>query len=899
MKNILHSKRTEILILVLFFLVSLRVINWFEYPQILIGGDSRPPLIQEAFSKRVVYAWDETDFGMPSVYAPRILVPSYFFMSVFQTFGASLYVAQMIALFLMFFLSSTLMFMFVKRLTNGNVVASFVAALYLTSNLHMVTDREVTAIAFLDLALMILPCLIAFTEGITRRSYKLIAFSGLLFVLTYGAFPNFRVALQCAIALAMVLMFISINKGLKIAYRREKASRRLGCSLDVNSLYVCLKYVSMFILAALLASIWIITMIWTNRGVFSQTYWQLGVTQSVLDIRLHDVLRLITKWGFYSGNLGQPYVPYANTYLQNPSIIFLSYLPPILAFASILVSKSRKLTIFFSATAALFLALSAGFNPFFSQLYLALASNIPLMLAFREPAEWSFFVIISFSILIGITISTLYHKFRRRTLRMLILSLIIIILLASAYPLTTGDVTRNYLNTNVKGAYFPDSYVELNNALSDEYWALLLPQRGTYDNYNFSGIPLNSGNPYPLIFSKPVISGLGTEYLQSNNSDLVSKIYESVANEEVNVAPEGNASASSIEKDRFVPAQTIDGNYSTRWASDYGVPQWLEIEWNTTQELSKIRIVFENAYANDYTIETWNNTKWTTQITAENNNNYYPEYTFSQLTPATKLRINFTKASPFNMVSIWELQAYANQREIVPEFLGMLGIKYLVLEKDLMSGNAYNLSELDLDQNENYVLARAWNEVDLYNNTHALQKLYTANNVLKYTTLDDMLQTISETKWETLQHSVIINSTSTSTIENSILVSPENFEWNELSPTSYTAHVESKGAFVLVFLESYDENWQVSVNGNPVSETNHYQVNAFANGWLINSTGELTISVQYEAQNVFFISVIASLVLPVLLLAFLVRKDIMRLGSLIHRRLKPRSANPKEQALRN
>jgi hypothetical protein len=153
-----------------------------------------------------------------------------------------------------------------------------------------------------------------------------------------------------------------------------------------------------------------------------------------------------------------------------------------------------------------------------------------------------------------------------------------------------------------------------------------------------------------------------------------------------------------------------------------------------------------------------------------------------------------------------------------------------------------------------------------------------------------MSQTIVETKWETLQHSVIINSTSTSIIENNILVPPENFEWNELSPTSYFAHVESKGAFVLVFLESYDENWKVSVNGDPVSETNHHQVNAFANGWLINSTGELTISVQIEAQNVFFASVIASLVLPALLFAFLGRKDLKKLGVLVYRRLKPCAA---------
>jgi hypothetical protein len=124
-----------------------------------------------------------------------------------------------------------------------------------------------------------------------------------------------------------------------------------------------------------------------------------------------------------------------------------------------------------------------------------------------------------------------------------------------------------------------------------------------------------------------------------------------------------------------------------------------------------------------------------------------------------------------------------------------------------------------------------------------------------------------------LQHTALLNSTLTNTIENNALVQPENFVWTELSPASYVAHVESKGPFVLVFLESYDEHWKVSVNGNPVSETNHQEVNAFANAWLIDSTGDVTITIQYETQNIFIIFAVASIVLPLLLLAFFSRKS--------------------------
>lgn len=872
------------------------MINWFEYPYIMVSGDVlRPPLTQEAFNKRVIYTWDETDFGMPSVYQPRILIPSYFFVTVFQNLGMDLFSSQLTAVFLMYFIASILMYVYVKQLTNGDIIAAFIAALFLTSNIYLISDREQTAIGLIDTMLMVLPCIVAFTQGIKKKSYTMMTFSGLLFVLTYGTFPNYRVTFLCFITAILTLLFMYVKNGLNVRYEKNGTSC-FTASLNIGLLRTYLKCLAVFIIALLLASAWIITLISANLNSLLTSLGNIAAPSSILKyIQLHDIPRLIAKWGFYSGAFRHPYVPYADIYLHNPLLIVLSYLPPILAFASVLARKSRRLTIYFSGVALLSLILVSAAIP---ELYSAFVSSLPLMIVFRESAQWLFFTVLSYSILIGIVISTLYHRFRKKVLQIITLSLIVIVLFSSSYPLITGDVTRNWLDTNIKGSFFPNSYAELDNALSDKYWALLLPQRSTYVVYNFTEGPLGCGNPYPLIFSKPIISGLGTEYVQSENLHLLYRVYGlMLTNGYENVAPEGNASGSSVEKDALVPTQAIDGDYNTRWASEHGMPQWLEIEWNKTQEFSKIRIVFENAYANDYTMETWNGSNRTTQIKVENNTNLQPEYVLSQLTPATRLRINFTKALPFNMVSIWELEVYT-QTEGLPKFLGMLGIKYLVLEKNLVSGNAYDVSELRLDQIKGFILTKEWDEVALYNNTYALQKLYTADNILNYTTLDGMFRIADKSGWETLQHSALLNSTSINRIKNNALVPPENFVWTEFSPTSYVAHVESKGAFVLVFLESYDEHWKVFVNGNPVSETNRQEVNAFANGWLINSTGDLTISIQYETQNVFFISVVASLVLPVLLLAFLRRKDIKRIGNLIGRRLKSMKVKSK-QRIRN
>ena len=739
-----RSKSMELLVLAVFFLLSLRILNWFEYPYILISGDFRPPLVHEAFVKHVLYAWNEIDFGVPSVYSPRIIDPFYLFMTGFQTVGVSLYASQVITVFLMYFLSSMLMYIFVKQLTNGNITASFVAALYSTSNVYLINDREVTAIGFIDVTLMILPCLITFVMGIKTRSYKLMAVSGILCALSYATFPNYRTTLICLIMLCLVSLFFYIGKGLQVSLYKG------GIPLNTTLPYRSLKLLAMFGIAFLLTSVWVAAITFSNFDVLTETYAEISTPQFIGGLKMYDVTRLIARWSFNSSALGKPYIPYKDMYLNNPLIIFSCYLPAILAFTSLLLLKKHKITIFFGSIAIVSLFLTSGFSfsKYGSSLYYDLM-GLPLLRVFREASNWIFFVIISFSILIGCTVSALCHRFKNKISRVLVVSLIATLLLSTSYPLMTGDIARNWLKPDIKGSYLPPSYAELNNLLSSEYWTILLPQRYAYTLYNFTDVPFGCGNPYPLIFSKPIISGAGTEYLQSGNRELINKLHE-------------------------------------------------------------------------------------------------------------QLRTNIT------------LNGF-------PKLLGMLGIKYLIVEKKIVYGNTYSIKELKLGENENFTMVRDWEEVALFEDAYALKKFYIADTILNFSTLNDMYGLIENSEWGTLQQSVFINTA----LPNKTLVPPKNFVWKEISPTRYEANVESKGSFILVFLESYDEHWKVYVNGNPVPETNHQEVNAFANGWLIDATGNLTITIQYETQNLLAMSVVASVVLPILLLIFLSRRDIKRVASLI------------------
>jgi hypothetical protein len=877
------EKKAELLIILFFCLFNLRVLNWFEYPNILISGDSRPPLNREAFLKRAFNTWDETDFGLLSVYQPRILDPYYLLITIIQTLGASLYLAQMITIFLMYSLSSILMYIYVKQITEGDKIAAFVAAIFLTSNIYLITDRDATAIPFIDTIMMILPSIVCFIKCIKEESYVLATVAGLLFILTYGTFPNYRTTLFGFLILTLTLIYIYGKNGIKVQYRKNETSS-VSFSLDTKLLCTHLKYLIVFCIAFLSASIWIFVSVSAGIKHFLTTLQNVSMPLWVIkSLKLYDVFRLIAKWGFYSGALGKPYVPYAESYFNNSLLVLSSYIPPILAFAAVLLPHSKKLTTYFSGIALLSLILISAPLP---ELYSSLTYYLPFMIVLRESAQWAILLIISYGVLLGKTVSFIHRNLSNSLLQVTTLCLILVLLIFTAYPLTTGDVSKNWLNPDYKGSYLPNSYVEINNVVSSEYWSLLIPLREIYVSYNLSKIPLNAGNPYPLIFSKPIISGLGTEYVQSQNLDLIKKIHEIMLNKRyINIAPYGTASASSNQNETLSSNLAMDRDYNTRWASAPSMPQWIEIAWNSTQELSKIRIIFESAFANDYVIETWNGTCWEKQIEVRNNTSLQPEYFFQQPIPTTKLRITFTKASAFNMVSIWELEAYA-QTEGVSKFLGILGIKHLILEKCLILGKAYDVSELHINQSKNFILIKEWNEIDLYDNTHALQKLYTATNILKYNTLDEMYNIIDETEWEKLQNSALINSTKIKNSEIYGLVSPENFTWEELSPTSYEAHVNSRGPFFLVLLQTYDEHWQVHVNGKPVPEEKHYKVNAFANGWLINETGNLTITIQYETQNLILISAIPSIIIPFSLIVFFGRKNLKKIGNILHSNLK-------------
>src|SRR4030067_1824715 len=208
----MRLRNAEFLILVIFLLVNLRVLNWFEPGYLVFGGDFRPPVVPSVFLQNALYAWNEVDWGVPSVYAARMLAPFFLLMTAFQGIGVDTLISEVLATYAIYILVTILIYVYIKRLTNGDLLAAFVGALFFTSNIHLIVDREQTAIGFVNMALMILPSIVAFTEGLKRKSLGLMTLSGFLFILTYAAFPNYRATVLCLITLLITIIALYINR---------------------------------------------------------------------------------------------------------------------------------------------------------------------------------------------------------------------------------------------------------------------------------------------------------------------------------------------------------------------------------------------------------------------------------------------------------------------------------------------------------------------------------------------------------------------------------------------------------------------------------------------------------------------------------------------------------------
>jgi hypothetical protein len=73
------------------------------------------------------------------------------------------------------------------------------------------------------------------------------------------------------------------------------------------------------------------------------------------------------------------------------------------------------------------------------------------------------------------------------------------------------------------------------------------------------------------------------------------------------------ATASSTESTAFPAPSAVDGNSGTRWSSQFGDPQWLQVDLGSSRQICQVVLTWETAYGKAFQIQTSDDAAtWTT-----------------------------------------------------------------------------------------------------------------------------------------------------------------------------------------------------------------------------------------------------------------------------------------------
>jgi hypothetical protein len=111
---------------------------------------------------------------------------------------------------------------------------------------------------------------------------------------------------------------------------------------------------------------------------------------------------------------------------------------------------------------------------------------------------------------------------------------------------------------------------------------------------------------------------------------------------------------------------------------------------------------------------------------------------------------------------------------------------------------------------------------------------------------------------------------------SSVLIS----EWKKLSDGKYNVQVSSSEPFLLSFAESYSPLWRAYVNGKEYKSIPLY---AIINGFWIEETGEITITIEYEPQRWFYYGSVVSFLTLIGCVLYLTKRPLYGLISKIRK----------------
>jgi beta-glucosidase len=131
-----------------------------------------------------------------------------------------------------------------------------------------------------------------------------------------------------------------------------------------------------------------------------------------------------------------------------------------------------------------------------------------------------------------------------------------------------------------------------------------------------------------------------------------------------NIAQNQSVSASSLESSAYPASAAVDGDPTTRWSSASGDPQWITVDLGSVQDITRVRLIWEVASAESYSVQlSTNNSVWTGVYTTTNGPGGIND--LAALGSGRYVRVYCAQRNTSYGDSLWEFEVYPRPQPTV------------------------------------------------------------------------------------------------------------------------------------------------------------------------------------------------------------------------------------------
>jgi len=178
-----------------------------------------------------------------------------------------------------------------------------------------------------------------------------------------------------------------------------------------------------------------------------------------------------------------------------------------------------------------------------------------------------------------------------------------------------------------------------------------VPNTGGYQAWQtvaLTNIPLQGGVGSQPLRIEALSSGFNLNWVQ------LDRVQACDVN---NIAASRPAAASSSESAAYPASNAVDADPTTRWASAFSDPQWMQVDLGAVENIARVRLIWENAFARSCRIDLSNDSNtWTTVWSAANGSGGITD--LGALASGRYVRMTASQRATQYGDSLWEFEVY-------------------------------------------------------------------------------------------------------------------------------------------------------------------------------------------------------------------------------------------------